>query len=94
MGRPTSTTEPDRDGGFLVHTPLVLTTAVWPSHADTEDPSTPILGWVMENELNGCSMGFRYLDDEPTAEDVERFQWKVFAAIRDAAIPDPARLDP
>lgn len=77
-------TEHETDGEYAVHTPLVVTTDVWPSHADSEDPSTPILGWVMETSLNGYSVSFDTQDDEPTEQDIERVQRGVFVALRDA----------
>lgn len=75
-----------QDGSYTIHTPLVLSTDVWPSHADDEDPTTPILGWVVESSLNGFSFGIEYVDDEPTPDVIERFQRGAFVALRDAAL--------
>ena len=77
----------DTGGGFTVHTPLVVSTDVWPSYADTEDPATPVLGWVAETSINGFSLGFDYSDDKPTGEAIERVQAVVFRALRDAVRP-------
>lgn len=72
------------DDGFQMRTPLVLTTDVWPSRTDSDDPASPIEHWTMEHEINGYSAGFDYHPTRPDRETVAKCQKAVIVALRDA----------
>lgn len=78
------------DGTCRMHTPLVLTTDMWPSHVDDQDPSSPVEQWVMEHSINGYSLGFDYSQRRPDRDMVVGMQRVVVIALRDVIA---ARMD-